>query len=73
MICGSYPASAAPVTAQARDASCAPVTPPRAGDRAGVRREPRAGDAAAPCGPACHGTRLPAAIDGATLLHPYNT
>ena len=49
------------------------MTPPPAGDLAGVRRELLAGDAAAPCDPARHGTRLPAAIDGATLLYPYHT
>ena len=55
------------VTWPACDASRAPVTPLPAGDLAGVRHELRAGDAAAPCGPACHGTRLPAAIDGACV------
>ena len=55
------------------DASRAPVTPLPPGDLAGVRCEPRAGAAPPPFDPACCGARLPAAIDGATLLHPYHT
>ena len=42
-------------------------------DPACVRCEQRAGAALPPFDPACHGARLPAAIDGATLLHPYHT
>ena len=42
-------------------------------DHACVRCEQRAGAAPPPFDPACHGARLPAAIDGATMLYPYHT
>ena len=37
------------------------------------QREQRARSAPPPFDLAGHGARLPAAIDGATLLHPYHT
>ena len=61
------------VTMLRRGASSAPEPPPPPADHACVRCEQRAGAALPPFDLACCGARLPAAIDGATLLHPYNT
>ena len=62
VICERCPASAAPERDLRRHA-----------DDACVRCEQRAGAALPPFDLACHGARRPAAIDGATLLHPYHT
>ena len=84
VICERYPASAAPERAccpasaaperdlrQPADHAC--VRRELRADHACVRCEQRAGAAPPPFDPACHGARLPAAIDGATLLYPYHT